>query len=168
MSPYALADLLRVREFRENAASREVAAARHRLEAAKNLVQQRIRELDEYRVWRVKEEEARFERIRNKKVRMQALDDLKQEILALRSRELLFEKAITDAKMEEQKTAEQLQEARTAYRRATGEKRKIEEHRAIWVEEQQKEEQRLQDKEMEDFRVKRGMEDDDEDEAWEL
>lgn len=161
---YVLEDLLKVREFRQDAAAKEVTVAQYKLEEAEKLIHQKIKEKDEYLTWRKQREDQLYADIKGKNVSLRDLDDLKARIYMLRQRDLAFEKAIEDAKRAKQEAETKLEEAREAHKAAAKDRQKIEEHKKIWMEEAQLEEAEKEEKEMEDFQVKKkGFEDEDED-----
>ncbi len=149
---YVLQDLLNVRQFREDTASQELLKARNRLAVAEQTLLDRQRELREYIAWRVAEEEKLYAQIMRREIQRKELDDLKLTIQELRDRELSFqenilkaEKAITEAKAA-------LQQAQAAYRDTVKAREKLDEHKAVWTDEQLKEVEFNTEKETEDFR----------------
>jgi len=165
---YVLEDLLQVREFRRYSAENEVIGRKRRLEEAVRAVRDKEQALRDYIDWRIEREAGLFEEIRNKLVVPAALENLKQHFFLLREKELVFEKAVMEAEKARKEAVEELEKARDAYNTAVRRKQKIEEHKTRWMDAFKKEQEREQEKEMEDFRVLKslaqGDTDDDEDE----
>jgi type III secretion protein O len=116
-----------VKELRVERAEEAVQAARLALEEAGRRVVERERELEEYRVWRRRKEEALFDELQTKLVSVREIEDVKVEIGLLRGRETLFEQKITDAKAERAKAHEALDASTRAYEAAVKNLQKFEE-----------------------------------------
>lgn len=151
MSRYPLQDLIFVREHREDKASKAVTAARRVVMEAEQLVAQRQQELEDYKVWRVAEENRLMDSIMLKPVKLGDITDLRLEIAGMREKELDYIDRLRKAEADLDRAKEQLEEARKAHIRATQELEKLVEHRQIWKREQALEEERLADLEMEDY-----------------
>ena len=159
---YALADLLRVRCFRKDQASTEVQKRQRALETAIAEVQSREKTLADYHLWRIDREQQMFAEIAATKVKVHDLDSYRENVSLLREKELQLHAEIDEARRA-QKTAEtDLETARGAYRKASQETQKIEEHKKIWLEAVAKEQERLQDLELEEFHAKQNSLDEDE------
>jgi len=148
---YVLQDLLRVREFRETAAGSEVKKKKSRFDHAQRTVTEKEKALSDYHTWRLEKEDSLYDEIANRLVTLKDLDDLKMNIALLREKETALENDLLEAQKALNLAAEELEEAKDAFRLAIREKRKIEEHKTIWIGEAVKEEERAQDKEMEEF-----------------
>jgi len=154
MNVYPLKDILRIRVIRENKAAENLVKAKLELEKAIKKVKQKQKELENYRIWRVKEEERMFNDIIKKKLKKEDLDELKFEIGKLRQKELDHEKAVEDAKKEKEQAAREVEEARTLYQGAVVEHEKIKEHKNNWLEEWKRMEENILEKEIEELRSK--------------
>ncbi len=64
MMGYPLEELLRIRKIRVDEAEAEVTRLRHALQAAKSQLTQKEERLQEYTVWRAREEERRYQQIK--------------------------------------------------------------------------------------------------------
>lgn len=148
---YLLQDLVRVRELREDRASKEVTRARNQVEEAKRILREREETLKAYKAWRVEEEDRLIQTIMLKKVKLGEITDLRLEILALREKELEHIDAVKQAEGDLDKALEQLEKARMAHIKATQELEKLIEHRETWDEEMRSEFERAEDLEMEEF-----------------
>jgi type III secretion protein O len=151
MAKYPLGSLLTVREFREQAASNEVNACKARVREAQELVEKRKQELRDYIQWRVEEEKRLFAEIKNREIAYRGLEDHQQDIQQLRGREAQYHESIHQAEAAVEQAKKNLTAAQERHRIACQEKRKIEEHREIWKEEQKKIAALEEDKEMEEF-----------------
>jgi type III secretion protein O len=158
---YALQDLLRVRDFREENASREVRVKQHQLNEAIKTLEQKKKEVEEYRIWRVEKEVSLYDEIINKIVGMEKLDELKLTIARLREREAELEKEVLDAQKAKETAEKNLEKAKESYAAAVKDKKKIETHKEIWTDEMLKEADAALEKEMEDFRTVKHPEDGD-------
>jgi len=163
---YPLEDLLEIRRVRQDRAQNEVVRKRHETDRANRKVEDRKREAADYRRWRLRKEDELYEEIRGKIVPLGELDDLKETVSGLRRREAALEKAVEEALEELEAAREELEKARERYREAVREARKIDEHKASWMEEALKERREAQEKEMEDFQLRSRDSEDDEPDDW--
>ncbi|HSI82937.1 MAG: YscO family type III secretion system apparatus protein [Candidatus Methylacidiphilales bacterium] len=148
---YPLQDLLRLRKLRENNASNAVTRARKAAREAEEALEAQKKALEDYRIYRVKEEDRLYEQIILKKIHLNDLDDVKQAIGWLRERELLEIKKVADAELAVVKAKEVLEKAQLVYQQAVRDSQKIEEHKTMALEEWQKEQERNADLELEEF-----------------
>lgn len=150
---YPLAPLLRVREFREEAAKNAVRAAERAVAEAEAETERRRAELARYAVWREEEAERRYAAIMGASLSLKEVDEFKAGLGALADGELQRREAVDRAEEEAGRRREALSQARDAARRAQHETAKILAHRDIWREEARREAERLEDVEMEEFRT---------------
>jgi type III secretion protein O len=148
---YVLEELRRVREFRETSAANDVMVRKNLLDEAALKVDLKAKELADYHAWRPERERELFEEIKNRKVELKSLDDLKLNIAQLREKEAALENELIESERDLDAAKEALDEAKKIFRAATLEKNKIEEHKKVWVSETAKEMERFQDLEMEEF-----------------
>lgn len=148
---YLLQDLVRVRELREDRASKALTVARRRTREAEQALEDRRRELAEYREWRLQEEERLVQSIMLKKVKLGEITDLRLEIIGLRERELEFTDRVHRAEADLTKAREEEEAARQAHKKATQELEKLLGHREEWEQEQSREAERAADLELEEF-----------------
>lgn len=154
--PYILEDLLRVRKFREDAAAAEMTRCRKLVAEAEELVGQRKKELKEYVQWRLQREEEMYQEVMQKSIHLNDLEDLKTNIQILRDDELKYEERIITAEKQLGEARQRLEQARAAYRQAVKNREKLEEHKALWLEEEQKAAEAQAEKEAEDIPFKSG------------
>lgn len=172
MIKYVLQDLLNIRNMREDEAHQAIQVAKYKVEEAIKLIEQKIKEKEDYVAWRLKREIELYDGIKGKKVKLQDLDDLKNRIFMLRQRDLAFEKAIEDAKQAKIEAEKKVEEAIQKHKAAVKERQKIEEHKKIWLDEKLAEENEKEEKEAEDFTKRKDEDnpddddDDDADEDW--
>lgn len=152
MEKYPLAPLLRVREYREDAAKNALSAAERAVVEAQEAVERCRRELERYKVWRQEEVERRYDAIMGKGLSLKELDVFKAGLGALADGELKLEEAIAKALEDVKKRQEDARKAREAARQAQHETAKIAAHRDIWLVEAKREAERLEDLEMEEFK----------------
>ncbi len=155
MSKYPLQDLLRVRLFREDAAQAEVTSARRKVQAAQELIEQRQQELADYIKQREQQEKQLWDDIIDQDVQMRDLDDLKLKIQIIRDKQTSYEEAVEQAKRDLLAAEEALEQAQADYSLAAKERRKIDEHKDIWAQEEAQRCEAEAEKEMEDFRVRK-------------
>lgn len=157
MARYFLQDLVFVREHREDKASKAVSIARRLVAKAEQLVAQRKKELEDYKVWRVEEEARMIQKIMRQKVKLGDITDLRLEITAMREKEFDYMDQLRKAEGELDLAKENLEKARLAHKKATQELEKLLEHRELWRREEYFEQERLADLESEDFHLKESL-----------
>lgn len=150
---YVLQDLLKIRLMREQWAKDELIKAQNILEAAIKKVEQKKKELKDFRIWRIDEEKRLYAEVMLKHVKRNAIDNLKLDLANLDKRELNYIQAVDDAQAELDKAKEALEKARELYHLALINVQKLEEHKASWMAEWTKEQELLVEKEMEDFKA---------------
>lgn len=151
---YPLRDLLRVRKFREDKAAGELNKFRQKLKEANARVVKRQQELTNYIEWRVRREEDLYQEILKQQVRLKALDDLKLDIQVLREKEFAYRERVYQAEEAVVQVQTELNEAHAAYEQALKNREKIDEHEEMWAQGMAKLDEAIQEKEMEDFRVR--------------
>ena len=145
MEKYPLAPLLKVREYREDAAKNALSAAERAVVEAQEAVERCRGELERYKVWRQEEVERRYDAIMGKGLSLKELDVFKAGLGALADGELKLEEAIAQA-------LENVKKRQEDVRKAQHETAKIVTHRDIWLVEAKREAERLEDLEMEEFK----------------
>lgn len=152
MEKYPLAPLLKVREYREDAAKNALSAAERAVVEAQEAVERCREELERYKVWRQEEVERRYDAIMGKGLSLKELDVFKVGLGALADGELKLEESIAQALENVKKRQEDVRKARESARQAQHETAKIVTHRDIWLVEAKREAERLEDLEMEEFK----------------
>jgi len=151
---YPLRPLLSVRVLREDNAAAEVAIAKRRVTEALHAVEKRKQELQDYLVWRVEEENRLFEEIRNRELESEEIDQHRETVRNLRVKDAEYEKRVSDAEQDVVRAREALARAEEAHRLAVKDRQKIDAHRELWQEEENKRIARAEESEMEDFSVR--------------
>lgn len=151
---YPLEDLLRVRRFREDEAQSQLTAARGQLEAAEAALDQAEQALAEYIQRRERREAELYDEIMLQEVSMKDLDDLKAAIATLREQQSGYEERVRQAHQDVAAATNALEAARQAYTEAVKNRRKIDEHKGLWTQQEHKRSEAEAEKEMEDFRVR--------------
>lgn len=150
---YVLAELLKIRLMREQWAKDALIKAQNVLDAAIRKVEEKKKELEDFRVWRVEEEKRLYAEVMRKRVKRNDIDALKLKLADLEKKELDHIQAIDDAKEEREQAKEGVELARTAYNLAQVGVQKLEEHKTGWMAQWTKEQEALVEKEMEDFKA---------------
>ena len=149
---YPLEPLLTVRHFREDAAQNALRRAEQAVRDAENLITQRQRELEEYRRWRVDEEERRYSKIIGQEMTVAEIDKFRAGLAALANEEQSRILAVDQACTELEKCRAAAGKAHEAVRTAQKETAKIVAHKDIWKVEAKKEAERQEDLETEEFK----------------
>ena len=152
MEAYPLEALLSVRHYREEGAKRAVRRAETAVREADALVETKMAELEEYRLWRKQEEDRRFDAIMEKPMSIGQIEDFKAGLALLADRETRKEEDVAKARKEAEKARQTLEKARADAKTAQKNAAKIAAHKDIWSVEAKKEAERLEDLELEEFR----------------
>ncbi|WP_446424041.1 type III secretion system stalk subunit SctO [Mailhella sp.] len=152
MDSYPLESLLSVRHFREEEAKRTVRYAELAVREAEEAVLAQKKALEEFRVWRVQEEERRYDAIMNTVMDTRELDSFKAGLVALAAMEAEREEDIRRAEKKAEESRKALDNAREAAKLALKNTAKIQTHKDIWAEEAKKDAEHREDLELEEFR----------------
>ena len=149
--PYALEKMLVVRTHRENKAMNHVVHCQGEFNRALNLRHQRETEHSEFRSWRIDEERRLFKNLQEEPATVQDVMLFMDTTSALREDQAVKARQVVEAR-EQAKTAEEdLLKARKDYAAAYRKKVKIEEHKAVWEEDDRFRTEQDAEKEMEEF-----------------
>jgi type III secretion protein O len=151
---YPLEDLRKVRVIRRDKTEEEVLKAKRALQEAIAFLEQKKQELEEFKKWRLEEIERIYARIMKKDVLKGAVDDIHFDLATLDNKLLEYRKRVDDAQGAVQKAEAFLHEKQIALQQKLRELQKIEEHKKLWTQEELAIQDALQEKELEDFRVK--------------
>ena len=152
MEKYPLAPLLKVREYREDAAKNALSAAERALPP------DRLPDLDASCAALMDEDGTLWfgrnadDAVMGKGLSLKELDVFKVGLGALADGELKLEESIAQALENVKKRQEDVRKARESARQAQHETAKIVTHRDIWLVEAKREAERLEDLEMEEFK----------------
>lgn len=151
---YPLQEIVMIREKRQDLAQMEVIRAQNALERAQKEVVEREKELEEYQKWLREEEDNRFKSIMGKKMSHPDLLEFKAEIAKLRDDEAAYHERVARAKQAVLDRQEDLVKAKAFLLLTIKEMEKMMEHKTNWMEEAQREETLIEDKELEEFAVR--------------
>ena len=151
---YPLEALLDVRYYREDNAKKSLNNAKREKQEAEEEIIALQKELQAYQIWRVQEEDRRYEEILGTVRTLVELDALKVDIAKLMIQENRLEENIEKAKANLILKIEALEVAKTVLFNAQKDTMKICAHKDLWKIDAQKEEARLEDVEMEEFKPK--------------
>ena len=151
---YPLQALLSVRHYREDAARNALRLEERRLVQAREEVGRRQAELERYRIWRQEEEERRYAAILGASLSLEEVADFRASLGMLATGEQERFQAVRQAEeqvrqQEQAVTGAQLVAEAVALARR--EAAKIEKHRDIWQENAKREQEHLEDLELEEF-----------------
>ncbi len=149
-----LADLLRIKEFRQDKAELEVARLRDRLAQATTALAVARNELAAYRIECDRNERALYADLCSRPVRLSDLDDVKLECDSMRENTRAHEAKVAEAEAAREAAAEQLKNARLEYQVATRNREKFFELDCMSDLERLREASRIEDLEMEEVVVK--------------
>ncbi len=122
-----------VKERREDRAQEDVRRRRLALEDAARRLEQRRKELDDYKVWRVRREIELWDGIERRTVKLRDIEDLKLDIGLLRGREQLFAEHVVEAEKARSDANAALTDAVAVLEAATRNRQKFEDL-ADWLE----------------------------------
>jgi type III secretion protein O len=149
--PYPLQSLLNVRQFREETAKRDVTVARGQVKEAQEACERKEQEVQQFKTWRVEEEERRWQHLFKTPVKIEGIDRFKAGLAALANQELMKEQELETAKQNLVASQNKLENAKFAASNARKNTAKIEAHKEIWSEDAKKEAERAEDLELEEF-----------------
>ena len=150
-----LHDLLRIKKIREKSAQDEVKKCQYKVEQSVIELEKCKKALQDHITWREQEETQLYDNIMNTRVKERDLDLLKQRIILMRDKDSVLEEEIQNAQkvLDEHKAA--LSEAENRLIKATQAVKKFEEFTRVLDEEAAREAERIEELEMEDFRLKK-------------
>lgn len=151
---YELDDLLRVREIRKDRAEKNLKRAQQLLKEAEQAVVKAKQELEDYKVFVVKETQRLYDQVLRKKINKRDIDSLNFMVEELQNRVFDYQKRVEEAIFACDKAKENLNNAREELRLAERNIDKIESMKDVWREQVQIEEERAADAEVEDLATK--------------
>lgn len=122
-----------VKERREDRAQEDVRRRRLALEDAARRVEQRRKDLEDYKVWRVKRETELWDEIERRIVKLRDIEDLKTDIGLLRGREQVMVEQVVEAEKARSEANAALLEAVAVLEAAVKARQKFEDL-ADWLE----------------------------------
>jgi hypothetical protein len=151
MAKYVLEEMLRVRNFRKEVAEKNLKQAQRLVEEGKENVRNAEKTLADFRIFMEKESDRLYKKIIMQKVKKGSVDELHYAIKVLKSKLVTHEQNVETAKENLAKAEKNLEEKRLVLQEATRNVEKIQSHKEIWLQEAMKEEEMIQDKELEEF-----------------
>ena len=158
---YALQPMLRIREMREDNAQSALTAARRVRVDAERARDARRQDLAEYERTRNERRDAIFDTVMGKVVTMDNLEVMQEGVARIDDEGVLKRDNLRQAENVVTEKSKLEQAAHDAYNLAQKNKMKIEEHRAVWEEEDRREREYRADAELEDFTGRKQTDDDD-------
>ena len=160
---YALQSMLRIRTMREDRASADLAAARQKVRQAAQVLEERKEEL---RVFEATKEERRdriYEAVMGQSLTREELDRVLEGVARIDEEGVLKADNVTMAAGDLKEKEAQAEKAREGFVKASKERMKITEHKAMWLADEAKEQEHRQEVELEDFTGKKNREKADDD-----
>ena len=153
MDRYPLEQLLDLRKRREDDASKQLQIARQALETAENELKEARSTPSRFQQERIEQENSLYASVLGKSVKKMAIDDLFSQIGDLAAHEAELQTKVLAAEENVEKKKEDVATSQQRYRDAFRDREKIAEHRRQWLVQALLEEERVMDKELEEFRV---------------
>ena len=148
---YALQPLLKIRLMREDRASGELTAARRAVAAAQDALEAREKDLAAYNETKEERRDRIYAAIMGQAVSRDRLDIAQEGIARIDQEGAIKADNVAQAKQDLKKREEAAETARSLFVLATKNRMKIDEHKAVWVAEEKKENESRAEIELEDF-----------------
>lgn len=152
---YPLAMLIDIRNRRYGSLLQNQRQYKDKLLQLSNILALKKKELEDYKVWKKKEVNRRYDQIMGVSKTLKEMADFNQEIADLDYEELEKKLAIEEIKGEISKCKAQLEKINIEVANALKSLEKIKKHQELWFVEQKKINDFRADLELEDFKVKK-------------
>lgn len=152
---YALQPLLRIRTMREDRASGELTAARRALAAAEDRLADRRRDLATYEATKEERRDRIYDAIIGREVSRDQIDLANEGVARIDEEGVLKADNVKRAESEVKEKETAAAAARANLNLAIKNRMKIDEHRAVWLAEEAKEQEARAEGELEDFTVRK-------------
>ncbi len=149
---YPLHALLTARKRRLDEASAVMRHASDEVARCHRTLTSARKKLVDYQAWRIQETDLRWKKCLGNNMRLRELDDFRASLAELEQGELACVAAVDEAAKVLAESESALQQAKAHYNEASRKLEKLQEHQKYWLREQEKEEDRLAENEMEEFR----------------
>ena len=146
-----LDELLRVKHIREDSAIKIMKEKQLQLEQCQKFLERKISEHDEYIAWRKEEEKRLYTEVLNKDVRAYNLNTMRDQITSFKEKQLQLNEETEKAEAAVAQAVEHLTEARQARMEAYKTVQKYEEYRDVIQTLENKEAERREELEAEEF-----------------
>lgn len=153
--PYALQPLLRIRTMREDRATGELTAARQALAAAEEALAARRHDLAEWEETKEERRDRIYDAIIGHSVTRDQIDLANEGVARIDEEGVLKADNVKRAEGVVKEKTDATEIARTNLFVATKNRMKIDEHRAVWIAEEAKEQEAREEGELEDFIVRK-------------
>ena len=158
---YALQSMLRIREVREDKAQTALAGARRVRFEAERTKEERVRDFARFEETKDSRRDAIFDTVMNKVVSLEKLDLAEEGVARIDEEGVLLRDNVHQAEAVVREKLKLEDEAHGVYLAAMKNRQKIEEHRAMWEEEDRKDREYRAEMELEDFTGRKLADDDD-------
>lgn len=148
---YMLQPLLSIRIMRQDRASGELTAARQAVRTAEETVDKRKDELEEFEKTKEERRDKIYDAVIGRPVRRESLDLVREGVLKIDEEGAMRLDGVRRAEVELQKRISEAETARNVYIAASKNRMKIDEHKAVWREEEAREAEFRAESELEDF-----------------
>jgi chromosome segregation ATPase len=150
---YELEELLHIRKHREDSALNNLMRDKKEFEKTLHHRKEIARQLFAYSKWRKTEEQRLFEELTRRRRNICEIENYNQSIDRLKEKQYSLVNQLTQAQHKLSQIEADLKESKKQYARCCRKKRKLEEHKKIWAEENRKKNDRLAEKELEDLNL---------------
>jgi len=158
---YALQSMLKIRGMREDRAQTALAVARHARDIAERALEERREKTRAYDATKEPRRDKVYAAVLGRVVSRQDLELAREAVTRIDEESMLLHQDEEHAAEEHRAKERMADEAHGVYVAAAKEKAKIEEHRKLWEEEDNKQREALADAEMEEFAGRKMIADDD-------
>lgn len=149
--PYLLQPLLKIRAMREDRAAGELTVARRAVSVAEEAVEERKKELEEFERTKEERRDRIYDAIIGKSITFDQLSLAQEGVARIDQEGVLKLDNVRQAERELQEKENAAEAARNVFVTATKNRMKIDEHKAVWVQEEAKAEESRAEGELEDF-----------------
>ena len=160
---YALQSMLRIRTMREDRASADLAAARQKVRQAAQVLEDRKEELRQFEATKEERRDRIYAAVMGQAITREDLDRVLEGVARIDEEGVLKADNVTMAAGDLKEKEELAEKAREGFVKASKERMKITEHKAMWLADEAKEQEHRQEVELEDFTGKKNREKADDD-----
>ncbi len=153
--PYMLQPLLRIRTMREDRASGELVAAKRNLAQAEEALAARQHDLEEWEKTKEERRDRIYDAIIGREVSRDQIDMANEGVARIDEEGVLKADNVKRAEGEVREKEAAADAARTNLNIAIKNRMKIDEHKAVWLAEEAKEQEARAEGELEDFTVRK-------------
>ena len=154
---YALQSMLRIRTMREDRASAELSAARQAVRQAEQALQERKDELKQYQDTKEERRDRIYQAVMGQAITREELDRVLEGVARIDEEGALKADNVNLAQAELKTKEAAAEAAKAGFVRASKERMKISEHKAMWLADEAKEQEHRQEVELEDFTGKKNV-----------